>query len=275
MNDLEAREEKLVAWLREMRFQAKISEFYKDNVKFGMKSKALPAIWHYVIYSYLLFWVMIIGLGGVVSMVFHAPPAVMNGIAILCSWSPTIVLWLMSGKLKPGMTIGMFDKQTFREKIQVSLPAVIPVLVFGIFPVAVWLLSLLQKTSFTERSYLRLEFKARFGFLKGSLVLGLVWTFWHFPLWFIASAFSGSKALMYFASNLVVMTALTIIMGLFMKPCDNLFISFWIHFCFNFSLGFFTGDVYFFVGISVLYIATVLVLLVSFRKYLVHVNKTV
>ncbi len=253
-----------------------------------MKKTAVPMMWQYVIYSYLLFWVMIIGLGGAASMIFQAPPAVMNAITVLCSWSPTIVLLLMLKKLRPGMTVGGFYKQAFKERLSIPLLVVTAMIVFGIFFSAVLLLSGVQGTAFSTqiavpsalggvilltalqgpsgeesgwRGYLRLELEERFGFMKGNLVLGLIWTFWHTPLWFIASSFTGSHLLMYIASNVIVMTALTFMMGIFMKRCNNLFIPFWIHFCFNLSLRFFAGGIYFFAAISVLYTAAILVLL--------------
>ncbi len=48
--------------------------------------------------------------------------------------------------------------------------------------------------------------------------------------------------MVYIIANIVVLTALTVVMGVFMRRCDNLLIAFWIHFCFNFSLRFFVGD---------------------------------
>jgi uncharacterized protein len=240
------------------------------------------------LYAYLAFWAIILVLGGLASMVFDAPPTAMIGITILGSWSPTIVLLLMLKKLKPGMTVSGFYKRAFQDRLSIPLLIVIPVIVFGIFLAAVWLLSVLDNTPFAAhlaipsalgltilltvfqgpsgeesgwRGYLRPELEGRYGFMKGNFILGLVWAFWHAPLWFVASDYAGSQAVIYIVANIVVLTALTFIMAIFMRRCNNLLIAFWIHFCFNLSLRFFTGDVYFFAVISVLYAAAALALL--------------
>lgn len=253
-----------------------------------MKKNKLHPMWKYTIYAYLAFWAIILVLGGLASMVFDAPPAVMTAITILGSWSPTIVLLLMLRSLKPGMTIKEFYKQAFQDRLSIPLLIAIPAIVFGIFLAAVGMLSVLDNTPLTAhlaipsalgltvlltvfqgpsgeesgwRGYLRPELEGRYGFMKGNLILGLVWAFWHAPLWFLASDYAGSEALIYIAANIVVLTALTLIMAIFMKRCNNLLIAFWIHFCFNLSLRFFAGDVYFFAVISVLYAVAALALL--------------
>ncbi len=250
--------------------------------------KKLDVVWQYTISAYLAFWVIILVLGGLAAMVFDAPPAVMTGITILGSWSPTIVLLLMLSKLKPGLTIGGFYKRAFQARLDIPLLIGIPVLVFGVFLGAVWLLSAVENTPPTMhvalpyalvftllltalqgpsgeesgwRGYLRPELEGRYGFLKGNVVLGLVWAFWHAPLWFVASDYAGADALIFIVANIVVLTALTLIMGVFMRRCDNLLIAFWVHFCFNLSLRLYVGDVYFFAVISVLYAVAAVVLL--------------
>lgn len=250
--------------------------------------KKIDVMWQYVIYSYIAFWVIILILGGLAAMVFNAPPAVMTGVTILGSWSPTIVLLLMLKRLIPGMTITKYYKRVFQARLNLALIIVIPVIVFGIFLATVWLLSVMDNTSFMAqltipaalggailltvfqgpsgeesgwRGYLRPELENRYGFVKGNLILGLVWAFWHAPLWFVASDFAGFESLIYILANIVVLTALTFIMGIFMKRCDNLFIAFWIHFCFNLSLRFLAEGVVFFAVFSVLYVAVALVLL--------------
>jgi membrane protease YdiL (CAAX protease family) len=264
-----------------------------------MEKKSQKAMWRYVVVAYLLFWIVILVFGGIASMLFQAPPAVMNAITILGSWTPTIALLLMLRKLSPGLTIRGFYHKAFHTKLRITLLVVIPVIIFGVTALSVYLVSLASDIPFNSyisipstiaatllltvfqgpsgeesgwRGYLRPGFEGRYGFIKGNIILGLVWAFWHAPLWFVASDFKGPQVLIYIVANIVVLTSLTMIMGVFMRFCNNLIIAFWVHFCFNLSLRFISDDIYFFVALSAVY-AVVALLTVGYMPKKIKQNR--
>ena len=115
------------------------------------------------------------------------------------------------------------------------------------------------------RGYLRPRLEGRYGFLKGNILLGLVWAFWHAPLWVLASEFRGLEGLVFAGANVVVLASLTVILGVLMKRSDNLLVAFWTHYCFNVSLSLWSGGIGLFAALSVAYPAAAAILAAVFR----------
>lgn len=247
-----------------------------------VKSKPLDPMWQYVIFSYLLFWAMVLGICGTASMVFHVSPLTMRILSNITAWSPTMLLLIMFKKLKPNTPIKAFYKNAFSAKIKFSLLLFIPILITGSMLLAVLILSLIEHREFTSyfslgtyplvlsivlcittgptgeesgwRGYLRPKLNARYGFLKGSIYQGIIWAFWHTILWFVDSEFLDFTMIPYILSNIIVLTALTLIMNIILEKHNNLIYAIWIHFCFNLPYSFLQVNITFYIILSVIFI---------------------
>lgn len=77
--------------------------------------------------------------------------------------------------------------------------------------------------------------------LIASIILGLVWSGWHFPLW-LMSGYSGLDLVQYILFFTIWCIAQSIIMTLLYKGCPNLLIPMIFHFFSNYFLGLQTAD---------------------------------
>jgi len=249
----------------------------------------------YVVVTYLLFWFMVLGVCGVAVFVFDAPQSVMKWLIALSSWTPTVALLILFKRLNPNTSLKMFYRDLFKERINFKILLYATLLIIGIFllsassialsqglPLSTQLQfalpALLGNIFFTAiqgasgeesgwRGYLLPQMEKKHGFVKGNILLGLIWAFWHAPLWFISTSYTGLSLMVYILVFIVSLVSFSIMMAIFMKKWRHLFLAFWMHFLFNFVLTFFAGqDLYLLIFMSVFYFASAVFLTILYSR---------
>ena len=107
------------------------------------------------------------------------------------------------------------------------------------FWVGLIILNLLQGATGEEagwRGFALPRLQETYGPVRASLILGLVWSFWHLPLWFL-SGYSGLDLLIYILAFSVSIISLTFLLTWISSKTPNSLIPIVIaHFSFNASL---------------------------------------
>lgn len=222
----------------------------------------------FIVCVYALFWVCILLTGGLGLVFGEKVP--MQLLVTICSWTPTMVLLIMFEKLMPNTTRQKFFKKLFKPKINwgmflgisaiqllialasiyiVSLQNGVPMvsminlspslLLYAFF---VSLITGATGEEFAWRGYLFPVMAKKLGVIKGSALLGIIWAFWHAPLWFATSGFGGLDLLLYIVTFVVMLISISVIIGICYNYNNNLVIPMWIHLLVNFSASLHAGN---------------------------------
>jgi len=215
----------------------------------------------YFIFTYIMFLVML-GLTGLL-MSLKVPKIIVDIMSNVAAWSPTFVLIILYKKLFPDVPIRDFLKRSFDRKIKIHdffctliwqiLALILAVSAYLIINgktinsltfinfgsiFSVFVLTLTAGPMGEElgwRGYALGEFQKKYSPLGAALILGLLWGFWHLPLWFI-TGFSGTDMLIYIFSFLLAINSTSVLITYFYNKSKNILIAIWIHFWFNFLL---------------------------------------
>ena len=82
------------------------------------------------------------------------------------------------------------------------------------------------------------------------------------------SDFTGWSMAVYIISNVVVMTALNIIMSCVLERHNNLAYAIWIHFCFNLTYGFIQADIWFYAVMTAVFIVLAAAWALARQRYI-------
>lgn len=221
----------------------------------------------YILYTYVTFWTLL-ALGGIV-MLRYNEQWLYKSCVILFSQVPTVVLLLRFKKLCPEIARKDFYKKLFEQKINYKMFLAVTLIMMLAFFMAVTIVKVIYGQSFIDllnfslksmtisfiynflcgpigeeagwRGFLQPTIEKEYGIIKGSLLVGIIWAMWHFPLWLI-SGYRGLNLLIYSISFILCVTSLAVIIGICYKHNTNLFFAMWIHEIFNFSLSLYKGD---------------------------------
>ena len=248
----------------------------------------------YMIWTYVIFYCFLL----LIAIVMNVLKAQMltNILIILSAWTSTFVFIVMFRKINPKGDLREYIKSQFREKIKISTVLWIILIQFSIFLGSLFFTSIDQNspikaqlaTSWSTllvtfgnhlirgplgeelgwRGYVLNELQKKFTPLKSAIIVGVVWGFWHTPLWFISSGYTGIQLVQYIICFLISIVSVSIIMTVFYNLNHNLVITMMIHQFFNYFMAIQIGDkLHTFAITTILYfIVAVVLILISYKK---------
>lgn len=218
----------------------------------------------FVLLSNLIFWLFLASIG--LSMMLGAPEGLLHGMQIVAAWSSTFAFLILFKRIVPEGTIKEFVKKQFAPRIKISVivaVTLIQILIFviakgfsgaklsfalslpGIGMLLLTFIDLLARGSLGEelgwRGYALNELQKKMSPLKAALLIGVLWGFWHTPLWFF-SGYAGLDLLTYSILFMVAILGISVIMTVFYNLNHNLIVPIIIHQSFNFLLAINQGD---------------------------------
>lgn len=253
----------------------------------------------YLIASYGLFWaifVLLIGLiaAKILDVNLEGQSYFMDGVKILISWTPTMAVYFFRKKLFPGKSLKEVFRGMFAQRLNMKLFFFVLLLEIGInltasVVTALWDgVPVFSQWSFSwqfffysfficlftgatgEESgwhgFLFPHLMEKYGCIKSSFLVGIIWGLWHIPLWLV-SGYAGLDLLFYVVQFMVCTIAWSLVMDILYYWNRNLLIVTTFHFMVNFLLSFFHGnDLVFQVTIAVLYVITAAGFVIAYQR---------
>ena len=218
----------------------------------------------FIIGSYVSFFILLLITG---ALMFGLKNDTITAIAKnVCSWAPTITLFILFPRILPGLRRRDFVRSLFRATISVKNILFITTLQILLFVGSILLYSHFENIEIKElicfswptfagaflncitsgatgeeagwRGYLQPIMVKKYGVIQGSLRVGVIWAFWHTPLWFISGEYVGAELVRYICIFIVFIISTAVIIGIIYEKNENILVAVIIHFFVNFTLAF-------------------------------------
>jgi len=225
-----------------------------------MKQHEEGSIKIFVIYTYILFLILFCLAG--ICIYLKAPQFIQVLMKYICAWTSTFVFLLLFRKTYANYYLFEYFKKQF-TKVNIfdfAIPMLIQFLI--IFIAIVFVLRIdnesvknIKIVDYSKlpqlfianifygpmgeelgwRSYALNVLQKKHSPLIASLIIGILWGFWHFPLWFM-SGYSGYTLAIYILFFMAGLISLSVFLAFFYNQSKSILVAIWIHFLFNFLL---------------------------------------
>ena len=223
--------------------------------------KTNKSLKYYLILTYFMFWLLLGLTGYLISQ--DVPVFLQSIMKNVCAWTPTLAIIILFKKLYPGTSFREYFATNFKKRIKPLDFVLALVLQTGIIFVAVmtylasnnieisslpiigtaailpaFVMTLTSGATGEElgwRGYLLRIYQKKYSPLKSAIYVGLIWGFWHLPLWII-SGYTGFELFLYSIFFLLAILSFSILITFFYNKSGNIIIAMWMHFLFNFLL---------------------------------------
>jgi membrane protease YdiL (CAAX protease family) len=226
----------------------------------------------FVVCTFAFFWgFLVVGIGGIGSLIGEELLLKLFPFGVIIgAWAPNIALLVLFKILYPGSTVKEFIKNAFKERLNIKLLSAYTIVHLFVFVAAVSIVASIKEISFSGlfdlslpvigmgfvwtltqgatgeeagwRGFLQPSLEKKYSVIRSSIIIGIIWAFWHTPLWFVTSGYAGTELLWYIAVFIFQVMALSIMIGICYNRCKNLVVPIWIHFLSNFIFTVFAGD---------------------------------
>jgi len=170
------------------------------------------------------------------------PVVIQNIMKNFSAWTPTFVILIMFKKLFPDTNLRVYFRILFTNKVnsvhiillfflQLGILVVAIISYYVIYDLPLKTISLIGASSLIPafvmcltsgaigeelgwRAYALNEFQKKHTPLKSSLLVGLVWGFWHLPLW-IFSGYNGLELIFYSVAFIIAIISISVVIHFF------------------------------------------------------------
>lgn len=265
-----------------------------------MKQVIKSPLISFIVLTYAIFFVIFMVIG--ISILLGAPESVTNILQIIAAWSSTFAFIILFRRIYPGLRLMDFIKEQFAPRLRFSVLCTVVIIQVIIISVTILLLSITTDAhelalSFTSlgtllfafldnlvrgplgeelgwRGYALNELQKKCSPLKSAVLVGVLWGFWHTPLW-LASGYTGMNLIKYIVLFMIGILAFSIIVTFFYNLNKNLVIPIVIHQLFNFSLIIVKGDLMdILVYVMLFYFVVAIILIVLNPKEILYKSFT-